>query len=68
MPETVEKDKLPAPSVVKTCPFDPSETFNSDIPTVLASIEADKATLPVPSKETAEAVISPEILKFLPVA
>ena len=44
------------------------DTFNSVMPTVFASMSADKATLPVPSKETLEAVISPDILKFLAVS
>ena len=38
------------------------------MPTVFESIDADKATLPVPSKETPEAVMSPAILKSLAVA
>jgi hypothetical protein len=32
-PLIVLKDKVPLPSVVITCPFVPSDKFNSDIPT-----------------------------------
>ena len=47
-PETVEKDKVPLPFVVRTCPFVPSDTLSAAIPTELsASLSAFTASFAI---------------------